>query len=119
MKNIIFGTTIETNTTYPIHNAPPPEARAYWIEKLRRELSRGVMITIEPILDFDVVTMINWLTDIKPLWVNIGADSKGHKLPEPSPEKVKKLIEELKKFTEVKVKDNLKRIMKQAFNSLK
>ena len=47
---------------------------------------------------------------IKPEFVSIGADSKGHNLPEPSWDKVQSLIKELKKFTEVKVKDNLMRL---------
>ncbi len=69
------------------------------------------MVTIEPIMNFDLDIMIKWLKDIKPKWVNIGADSKGHNLPEPSKEKVESLIKELKKFTEVKIKPNLKRII--------
>ena len=70
------------------------------------------MITIEPILDFDLNRFIEMLYNIQPLWINIGADSKGHNLPEPAPEKVRELIETLRGFTEVKVKKNLGRILK-------
>ena len=52
------------------------------------------------------------IKSINPEWVNIGADSKGHKMPEPSKEKVLALIEQLKLFTDVKIKDNLKRIIR-------
>jgi len=68
------------------------------------------MVTIEPIMDFDLIELVTIIKNIKPEWVNIGADSKGHNLPEPSKEKINALIEELKKITEVKIKDNLKRL---------
>ena len=111
-KNFVFGTTIESNITYPISNCPPPEMRAWWIQQLNEN---QVMVTIEPIMDFDLEVMIKWLKDIHPKWVNIGADSKGHHLPEPPKEKILALIEELKKFTEVKLKDNLARLCPSGF----
>ncbi len=49
---------------------------------------------------------------IKPDWVNIGADSKGHNMPEPSKEKILALVKELEKFTEIKNKNNLQRLLK-------
>ena len=70
------------------------------------------MVTIEPIIDFDLNIIVDWIKRIKPKWVNIGADSKGHKLPEPSKEKIEALIKELKKFTEVRIKPNLNRLIK-------
>ena len=111
-KNAVFGTTIESNRTYPIQKCPSPEARAWWIQQLN---SVDVMVTIEPILDFDLDVMVKWIEGIHPKWINIGADSKGHKLPEPSKEKIIALIQELRKFTEVKLKDNLKRIIGNDF----
>ena len=47
---------------------------------------------------------------IKPEFVSIGADSKGHNLQEPCKENIKVLIDELNKFTTVIIKDNLKRL---------
>jgi len=68
------------------------------------------MISIEPIMDFRILPFVRMIKQIKPKFVSIGADSQGHNLPEPSPEKVKRLIEELRKFTKVKIKPNLNRI---------
>lgn len=107
-KNSVLGTTIETNRIGFNYNAPSIESRRLFIGASPYPR----MVTIEPIMDFDLDIFVKLIRDIKPDWVNIGADSKGHRLPEPSPEKVKALIEELKKFTEVKLKDNLKRIIK-------
>jgi len=45
--------------------------------------------------------------------VNIGADSKGHGLPEPSPDKVHALIEKLTGYgIEIREKHNLERLLK-------
>lgn len=70
------------------------------------------MVSIEPIMDFDLPDMVRWIEDIKPEFVSIGADSKGHNLPEPSPDKLAQLIGELGRITEVELKANLARIMK-------
>lgn len=109
-KKYILGATIESNRSYPkISRAPFPEIRMACMYQLSY-IGHRTMITIEPILDFDLEAIVEWIKCIKPEWVNIGADSKGHNLPEPPPEKVKELIEELKGITEVKLKSNLKRL---------
>jgi hypothetical protein len=55
--------------------------------------------------------MVKLIKRCKPTQVSIGADSKKHKLPEPSKEKILELIEKLSEFTEVDIKDNLYRII--------
>jgi len=109
----IFGTTIESNREYPeiFRNAPPVIERYESMIQLSREGGCEFMITIEPILDFDLKPFVEMIRDIEPTWVNIGADSKGHKLPEPSAEKIRALIDALKEITGVKVKKNLRRIL--------
>jgi hypothetical protein len=102
----VFGTTIESNRS-EIGLAPLP----YFRYKAMREMPGHKMVSIEPIMDFDLFTMIKWIQEIAPDFVSIGADSKGHNLPEPSSEKVNILIEELNNFTVVKVKGNLKRLI--------
>ena len=67
------------------------------------------IISIEPIMDFDLDVMIDWMRQIRPKSVSIGADSKGHNLPEPSAEKVQRLIAGLGAI-EVKLKSNLRRL---------
>ena len=110
LNNVIYGTTIETNRIhYGESKAPDVFARADAMARLSEGNRR--MVTIEPIIDFSLEVLPEMIQRCKPEWVNIGADSKGHGLPEPPAEKVRALIEELQKFTEVKVKDNLKRLM--------
>lgn len=105
----MLGTTIETNREYRDSKAPSPEDRYLCMQLFK---GHKTFITIEPIMDFDLDILIKWLKDIKPDFVNVGADSKECNLPEPSPEKVKKLIDELQKFTEVRNKSNLNRILR-------
>jgi len=105
---VIYGTTIETNRDYKVSKAPDTELRAITMTGMT-----GVkkLVSIEPVMDFDTDIFTHWIKDINPSFVSIGADSKGHRLPEPSPEKLKALIENLQKFTEVKIKSNLKRLL--------
>jgi len=105
--DFILGTTIETNRDYEVSQAPTAEARMLSMISL----PYPKMVSIEPIMDFDLDILTDWVKEIHPLFVSIGADSKGHNLPEPSPEKLKALIENLKNITTVKLKDNLKRLV--------
>ena len=106
----ILGTTIESDIYYPeISKAPAPLERKIALHYLPQSIP--VMVSIEPIMEFNLETMVKWMQEIKPQFVSIGADSQHHNLPEPSSDKVKALIEALKEFTEVKIKDNLKRVI--------
>ncbi|OQA00447.1 MAG: hypothetical protein BWY70_00699 [Bacteroidetes bacterium ADurb.Bin408] len=90
-------------------NSPHPNYRAYHSSLLRK----APYITIEPILDFDLDHFVNMLgLDFQPIQVNIGADSHGHKLPEPPKTKLLELISALESFTTVHQKPNLKRLLK-------
>lgn len=105
-----LGTTIESNREYPeLSKAPSPISRAVGM----MQHAPNKFVTIEPILDFDVEILVTWLKEIRPAFVNIGADSKGCGLPEPPAEKVRELIAKLgeAKIT-IKKKTNLGRILK-------
>ena len=60
-------------------------------------------ITIEPILDFSF-EFVKRVRELNPEFVYIGYDNHNCRLPEPPLEKTLKLIEELEKFTEVRLK---------------
>jgi protein gp37 len=103
-------TTLESNREYPrIYNlAPSIEKRVSAFRKIKRLK----MISIEPILDFDVMAFFEMILSCKPDQVNIGADSGRNGLPEPPKEKILELIEELEKHTKVVQKKNLVRLLK-------
>ncbi len=103
----ILGTTIETNRDLSkTSKAPSPQERAYAMRCLQLDKE----VTIEPMMDFDMMPMIELIKGCDPKFVAIGADSKGHGLHEPSETKVRMLIHKLETFTSVKLKKNLKRI---------
>ena len=102
--------TIETNRWYPeiMRNSPHPLDRVNQSALIRQPL----YITIEPILDFDLYELLGMMNYLFPEQINIGADSLGHKMPEPPKEKILDLISVLEVFTTVKQKSNIKRLLK-------
>lgn len=108
IKNMIIGTTIETTSQIPISKAPIPVRRYRAFKKINWKRK---MVSIEPIIDFNLPRMVKWMTRIAPEFVSIGADSKGTKLNEPTPDKLANLITDLEKITEVRQKKNLKRLL--------
>lgn len=109
LDNLLLGVTIETNREFfSISNAPKPYKRYkdfYMGEYDRR------FVTVEPIMQFDLDILSNWIIDIKPEFVNIGADSKNSGLTEPTWKEVQGLINVLKENNiEVRQKSNLERL---------
>lgn len=110
-ERTILCTTIETNRIYlQMGNAPHPLHRSTAMHE-HKLAGFKTQITIEPIMDFDLNELFEYIDFAKPDQVNIGADSKRNNLPEPSKEKILALIAELEKFTVVKQKSNLKRLL--------
>jgi len=111
--NVVIGTTIETNRSYAEMGSAPGILDRAWNILQFSLLNIDIFITIEPILNFDLNTLVGIIKAAEPDFVNIGSSTTILKtpLPEPSPEKVRDLIEALKEFTEVKVKSNLRRLM--------
>jgi len=95
--NIILGTTIETNRDdlyEGISKAPKPSQRYSDFLTVQHPMK---MITIEPVIDFNLNVMTNWIESINPIMVWLGYDSRNSHLPEPSLDKVKQLHWELGK----------------------
>lgn len=107
-ENSVIGTTLETNRKYNISKAPQPPERYRDFKAL--DWPRK-MISIEPIMDFDLEEFVSWIKSIDPEFVSIGADSKNNELTEPSSEKVESLIENLQRLIEIRKKKNLKRLL--------
>jgi DNA repair photolyase len=110
--NTVIGTTIETNRYWladKYSSAPSVIAR---VNELQKSAIHRKMITMEPIMDFDVKELVGMVSCVNPVQVNIGADSGRNHLPEPPAEKVLELIAELEKVTKVVQKPNLARLLK-------
>lgn len=106
----LLGSTIETDQ-YPdgqlVSLAPSPEER---YRAMKRLCWPRKMLSIEPIMQFEPKRLVRWCREIKPEYISIGADSGGHNLPEPNSWAIYELISQLRKFTEVRLKKNLRRL---------
>jgi DNA repair photolyase len=105
----VVCTTIETNRWYPdiMKNSPTPDLRADAMSMLPLER----YVTIEPIMRFDLDELVDMIRHSGAVSVNIGADSGGNGLPEPSADEVLALIERLERFVVVRRKPNLQRLL--------
>lgn len=100
--NVVLGATVETNRSYQgISRAPQPPQRIEAMIDLNHDYKA---LIIEPILDFDLSEFVHVIRRINPLFVYIGYDNYGHRLPEPTLDKTKQLIANLSKFTEIRFK---------------
>lgn len=107
-SNIYLGTTIESNRDYGMTKAPIPLVRytSFWAVEHPHKF-----ISIEPIMDFDLEILCSWVRNIKPDIIEIGADNYHNHLPEPSPEKLKQLLVNLRTICpNVIEKDGLDRL---------
>lgn len=94
--NIILGATIESNRLHNFSKAPPVTERA----RAMTELSfKRKLVSVEPILDFDLDIFANMVADIAPFHVSVGYDNWNNRLPEPPLLKTLQFIERLKEFT--------------------
>ena len=110
MKRCVLCSTIETNRFYPeiMRNAPRIEERVEAMEEVAN-LGFATMVTAEPLMQFDLEPMLEYINRCQAKKVNIGRNScRSIVLPEPTKEEVKQLIYELKDITKVEVKNNAK-----------
>ena len=71
-KNVILGTTLETNRDKlceGISKAPKPSRRYKDFLEVKHQPK---MVTIEPVMDFDLNVMIDWVENINPCMVWLG-----------------------------------------------
>ncbi len=113
-KDTTAGTTIETDDAELCRQhsqAPYPGERVAALVYLKKYMGVKTMVSIEPVMEFNLPRLVNFIRIVEPEFVSIGADSKGHHLPEPSTLKLGFLIQALQEFTEVKIKPNLGRLL--------
>jgi hypothetical protein len=96
--NVILLTTLETNRDdgyAAISKAPPPSVRYEQFQAL--DYPRKV-VTIEPVLAFDLRAFAAWIGSIRPEYVWLGFNSKPGSLalPEPTEVAVQKLADKLR-----------------------
>jgi DNA repair photolyase len=104
--NVILGTTLETDEYYDkdMSKAPTPAERA---KAMGRYAGCMKMISIEPVMRFDILKFGELIKEAAPDFVSIGADSQNNNLKEPPVNDIFMLIGYLLSFTKVKLKPNL------------
>jgi hypothetical protein len=93
--NVILLTTLETNRDAgyrKVSKALLPSKRYQQFKDL--DYSRKV-VTIEPVMDFDDEVFPQWIVDLRPeyVWLGLNSHPECVTLPEPSLEKLRKLVE--------------------------
>jgi len=113
--NRVLATTIETNRQTVINSVSKAPSL---INRKAAMVGLGlagetIQITIEPIMQFDEQVLHLWMYQISPSMIAIGADSKGHHLPEPTGEQISSLLELLKTIPgcEIILKKNLHKLI--------
>lgn len=111
--NRILGCTIETDNDLialaASPGAPPPTERINALATLKGE---RLFITIEPVLQCDPIVLGTAVAGLHPEFVNVGADSKGNGLEEPSADNLCKLLETLNAAgVQIREKRNLGRLL--------
>ena len=96
--NVILLTTLETNRDEgygKTSKAPKPSVR--YQDFLDLDYPRKV-VTIEPVMDFDLRIFSQWITKIKPeyVWFGFNSRPKQLELPEPSAQKAQRFLDTLK-----------------------
>lgn len=102
--NMMIGTTIESDIDHGVSKAPSPYLR---FEAMKR-LDCRKMVTVEPILTFNLNVLFKWIQSINPEIVYIGYDSKNNNLPEPTIDETRELIKQLQSAG-IDVKEKLMR----------
>jgi len=105
--NDMLCVTIESDLESDASKAP-----SYWERFAAIAMwKKPWMLTIEPVMDFDLFGFAANIGMNMPVQVNIGADSGRNNLPEPSAEKLNALIDWLEPRTKVHLKENLRRLL--------
>lgn len=112
-RDSILCTTIESDIEHNVSNAPSIYNRITWMKKIKedRRLVK-TMITIEPILKFDLKNLVELIKYANPNFINIGAKTglKEIELNEPNKDEVEALKEALKGFN-INIKKNISKII--------
>jgi hypothetical protein len=90
--NMVIGTTLESDIDHGLSKAPTTVKRY----EAMRALDCRKMVTVEPILTFNLDRFYMMLHLINPEVVYIGYDSKNNHLPEPTLAETQELIEQLR-----------------------
>lgn len=79
---ILLGTTIESTRSMKVYSkAPEPRERAWMLAHLREKYGFKTFLSLEPLCNFNVKDMVQWIRAVFPEAVEIGLDNYEGKHP--------------------------------------
>jgi hypothetical protein len=98
-ETVILVSTLETNRDEGYKRVSKAPARSKRYQQFKELNYPRKVVTIEPVMDFDEDVFAKWGVDLNPeyVWLGLNSKEKSVVLPEPSEEKIKSLVKELKK----------------------
>lgn len=110
-QNCTIGATIESNRPYPEWGkAADQMSRLMAMGQIRMETDHQMLISIEPIFDFDF-TLAEWLVKMQPCSIALGYDNYKNGFPEPTLKKTEELI----KFLETNNIEVIRKTIRKAW----
>ena len=107
---IIVGTTLETTWATPWSNAPPTDSRADYLIYMKKHGFK-TFLSLEPLADFQLVTMKRWINLIQPEAIEIGLENYTNFTFPPTDKKILSLLRWLEDSRfEYVLKENLKHL---------
>jgi len=94
-ENMILGVTLETNYPRIYTDAPLPHNRYNAMRMLRHPRK---FVSVEPILVFELPTLLTMIYNLSPEFVFVGYDNYYNRLPEPPLWKTRQFIRELERL---------------------
>ena len=108
----IIGTTVESDkgmVTSDVSDVPVSGLdRLYWLGAVKQGIK--TMISLEPVLKFSHRFATN-IKEASPDIIYIGVDSGNNGLPEPTADELAGLINDLREFTDARLKKGIERIL--------
>jgi len=117
-QRLVIGTTIETNRDTPWSLAPTTTERftKLWYSKDEHAYSsHDTFLSLEPLSEFDLETLVYMITTIDPIAVEIGLENYTNFTKKPSDTSVELLLEELRQYNiHYVLKENLRHLEEKA-----
>ncbi len=112
---VVLGTTLETTWQTPWSTAPPTDSRAEHLRILKQNYIFTTFLSLEPLSDFNPITMKRWIFTIKPEAIEIGRENYTKHVVFPSDRKIVDLLKWLN-YVEIPyiLKENLRHLEEEA-----
>lgn len=96
LDNVYYGVTIETDKNYRVSKAMRTYDRYLSFKEVEYPHK---FLSVEPVMSFNLEVFVDWIANIKPEIIEIGADNYHNNLPEPQPQYLRQFLDIIKRYT--------------------